>query len=62
MLKMAIFDCALNGNVAALTENGEFALFFCPHPGGFVIQDKKNANTNPYELPFNTLGKAARWQ
>ena len=22
-------------NVAVLTEDGEFALFFCPHPGGF---------------------------
>ena len=44
MLQMAILDCALNENVAVLTEDGEFALFFCPNPGGFVIQDKKNAN------------------
>ena len=22
-------------NVAVLTEDGAFALFFCPHPGGF---------------------------
>ena len=22
-------------NVAALTEDGAFSLFFCPHPGGF---------------------------
>ena len=22
-------------NIAVLTENGAFALFFCPHPGGF---------------------------
>ena len=22
-------------NVTALTEDGAFALFFCPHPGGF---------------------------
>ena len=42
-------------NVAALTEDGAFALFFRPHPGGFdssrvprprefAIQGKKNAN------------------
>jgi len=42
-------------NVAVLTEDGAFALFFGPHPGGFdssrvpttrefAIQGKKNAN------------------
>ena len=42
-------------NVAVLTEDGAFALFFCPHPRGFdssrvptpgefAIQGKKNAN------------------
>ena len=42
-------------NVTLLKENGAFALFFCPHPGGFdsarvpipwefAIQGKKNAN------------------
>ena len=36
MLKMALFDCGITmKNVAALTEDGAFALFFCPHPGGF---------------------------
>ena len=34
MLKMALFDCLLK-NVAVLTEDGAFALFFCPHPRGF---------------------------
>ena len=29
-------------NVAVLTEDGAFALFFRPHPGGF--NSKKNAN------------------
>ena len=28
-------------NVALLTEDGAFALFFRPHPGGFAIQGKK---------------------
>ena len=28
MLKMALLDCAINENVAALTEDGAFALFF----------------------------------
>ena len=36
MLKTALFDCAINKkNVAVLTEDGAFALFFRPHPGGF---------------------------
>ena len=35
MLKMALLDCAINDNVAVLTEDGAFALFFRPHPGGF---------------------------
>ena len=32
MLKMALLDCAINDNVAVLTEDGAFALFFRPHP------------------------------
>ena len=36
MLKMALFDCGITmKNVAALTEDGAFALFVRPHPGGF---------------------------
>ena len=36
MLKMALLDCAITmKNVAVLTEDGAFALFFRPHPGGF---------------------------
>ena len=36
MLKMALFDCGITmKNVAALTEDGAFALFVLPHPGGF---------------------------
>ena len=31
-------------NVAVLTEDGAFALFFRPHPGEFGIQSKKKAN------------------
>ena len=31
-------------NVAVLTEDGAFALFFCPHPREFATQGKKNAN------------------
>ena len=31
-------------NVAVSTEDRAFALFFRPHPGGFAIQGKKNAN------------------
>ena len=36
---MALFDCAIDekckGGVAVLTEDGAFAVFFRPHPGGF---------------------------
>ena len=36
MLKMALFDCGITmKNVAALTEDGAFALFVRPHHGGF---------------------------
>ena len=35
MFKTAVFDCAINENVAVLTEDGAFALFFRPHPRGF---------------------------
>ena len=36
MLKMALLDCAITmKNVAVLTEDGAFALFSRPHPGGF---------------------------
>ena len=35
MLKMALFDCVINENVAVLMEDGAFALFFRPHRGGF---------------------------
>ena len=38
MLKMALFYCLLK-NVAALTEDGAFALFFCPHPGDLTAQE-----------------------
>ena len=31
-------------NVAVLTEDAAFALFFRPHPREFAIQGKKNAN------------------
>ena len=34
MLKMALLDYAIK-NVTVLMEDGAFALFFCPHPGGF---------------------------
>ena len=35
MLKMALFDCAINKKCCIFLEDGAFALFFCPHPGGF---------------------------
>ena len=45
MLKMALLDCAITmKNVAVLTEDGAFVLFFRPHPQEFAILGKKNAN------------------
>ena len=44
---MVLLDCAINENVAVLTEDGAFALFFRPHPGGF---DSSRAPT-PGNLP-----------
>ena len=35
MLKMALATVRSMKNVAVLTEDGAFALFFRPHPGGF---------------------------
>ena len=34
MLKTTLFDCAIN-EIAVLTVDEAFALFFRPHPGGF---------------------------
>ena len=50
MLKMATFDCVLNENVAVLTEDGAFALFFRPHRGRF---DSSRVPT-PGNLPSKT--------
>ena len=55
MLKTALFDLQSMKNVAVLTEDGAFALFFRPHPGEFdssrvptpgnlPSKAKKNAN------------------
>ena len=46
MLKTALLILTVQSmkNVAVLTEDEAFALFFRPHPGEFAIQGKKNAN------------------
>ena len=53
-------------NVAVLTEDGAFALFFRPHPGNltaqesplseFAIQGKKNANARGSAREGGALG------
>ena len=45
-------------NVAVLTEDGAFALFFRPHPGGFAIQGKIIANARGYARGGGELGPA----
>ena len=47
MLITALFDSAINENIAVLTEDGAFALFFRPHPGQF---DSSRVPT-PWNLP-----------
>ena len=42
MIKMALFDCAINKNVTVLTGDGAFVLFLGPHPQEFATQGKKN--------------------
>ena len=65
MLKMALFDCLLK-NVAVLTEDGAFALFFCPHPRGFDssrvptlgnLPSKAKKNANASDQPGEGVGK-----
>ena len=66
MLKMALFDCLLK-NVAVLTEDGAFALFFCPHPRGFDssrvptlgnLPSKAKKNANAWDQPGEGGGRA----
>ena len=61
MLKTALFDCAINekccSDVAVLTVDGAFALFFRPHPGGF---DSSRFPT-PGNLPSKAKQNANAW-
>ena len=56
MLKMALFDCAINEKCCSVDRGRAFARFFRPHSGGFdssrvptpwnlPSKAKKNANT-----------------
>ena len=56
---MALIDSLLK-NVAVLTEDGAFALFFCPHPRGFDssrvptlgnLPSKAKKNANAWDQP-----------
>ena len=47
MLITALFDSAINENVAVLTEYGAFALFFPPHLGQF----DSSRVPSPWNLP-----------
>ena len=51
MLKTALFDCVMK-NVAVLTEDGAFALFFRPHPRGF--------DSSRVSIPGNLPSKAKK--
>ena len=50
MLKMALFDCAINEKCCSVDE--AFALFFRPHPGGF--------NSSRFPTPGNLPSKAKK--
>ena len=50
-------------NVAVLTNDGAFALFFCPHPGGF----DSSRDPTPGNLPSKAKkmvmgGKESAWE
>ena len=62
MLKMALLDCAINENVAVLTEDGAFALFFRPHPGGFdSSRVPRPGNLTSKAKNANVRGLARGW-
>ena len=73
MLKTALFDCAINEKkVAVLTEDGAFALFFRPHPGGsdssrvptpgnLPSKAKKNAHAPEVSPGHEGRGAGRRW-
>ena len=45
-------------NVAALTEDGAFALFFRPHPGGFDSSRVPTPGNSPRQKNTNARGSA----
>ena len=50
-------------NVAVLTNDGAFALFFCPHPGGF----DSSRDPTPGNLPSKAMklvmgGAGSAWE
>ena len=70
MLKMALLDCAINENVAVLTEDGAFALFFRHHRGGFEssrvptpgnLPPKAKKMLMPGGQPGTGGGEGGRW-
>ena len=52
MLKMALFDCAINES-AVLTKDGAFTLFLRPHPGGFDSSRVPTSGNLPSEAKKN---------
>ena len=45
MLKMALFDCAINEKYCSVDGGRGICRLFRPHPRESVIQGKKNANS-----------------
>ena len=43
-------------NVAVLTEDGAFALFFCPHPRGFDSSRVSTPGNLPSKAKKNAMG------
>ena len=46
MLKMALFDCAINEKCYSVDGGRGICPIFRPHPGAFDMQDKKNATSS----------------
>ena len=58
---MALLDCTINENVAVLMEDGAFALFLRPHPGGFDSSRVPTPGNLPAKAQKMLMGSARGW-
>ena len=58
---MALLSVRSIKNVALLTEDGAFALFFRPHPGGFDSSRVPTPGNLPSEAKKNANARGSAW-